>query len=155
MSDPKVHAVALVDFPVAQFLQMQDQHDAMYREFALIALRADDMEADTPRRLIALAKEMQERYGDAAEPFRKAVAEAAERGDIVTTLALSIPFATLRWTEDFLMLFEEGDEYCRKGHLLTPPSPPEVVSFRRWLVGELIRQIRDGATPTPFWAGSF
>ena len=150
-----MHDVALVDLPVSQFLQMQDQHDAMLREFALIALRADEMEASTPRRLIALANEMQERYGDAAEPFRDAVTAAAESGEVVTTLELSIPFSTLRWTEDFLLLFEEGDEYCAKGHLLTPPSPPEVVSFRRWLVGELIRQIRDGATPTPFWAGSF
>lgn len=155
MNDVKTHDVALVDFPVAQFLQMQDQHDAMLREFALIALRADDIQSSTPRRLVSLANEMQKRYGGADKPFREGVAAAAERGDVVTTLELSIPFSTLRWTEDFLLLFEEGDEYCRKGELLTPPSPPEVVAFRRWLVGELIRQIRDGATPTPFWAGSF
>ena len=155
MSDVELHDIALVDFPVAQFLQMQDQHDAMLREFALIALSADEMEASTPRRLVSLANEMQDRFGSADKPFREGVAAAAERGDVVTTLEMSIPYSVLRWAEDFLLLFEEGDEYCRKGHLLTPPSPPEVVSFRRWWVGELIRQIRDGATPTPFWAGSF
>ncbi len=149
-----LHEVSLVDFPVARFLQMQAQHDAMLREFTLIAMRADNPDLNTPRRLVSLAAEMQQRYGDAEEPFRDGVVAAAERGDIVTTLKLCIPFSTLRWTEDFLVLFEEGDEYCRKGELLTPPSPPEVVEFRRWMVGELIRQIRDGATPTPFWAGS-
>lgn len=151
----ELHDVSLVDFPVSRFLQMQAHHDAMLREFALIAMRPDDPELNTPRRLLSLAAEMQQRYGDAAEPFRDAVAAAAERGDIVTTLDVAIPFSTLRWTEDFLVLFEEGDEYCSRGELLTPPSPPEVVDFRRWLVGELIRQVRDGATPSPFWAGSF
>ena len=149
-----MHDVALVDFPVARFLQMQEQHDAMLRELALIALRADQSEASVPRRLLSLAKEMQERHKDGGAPFRRGVEEAAERGDVVVTLELRIPFSTLRWTEDFLMLFEESDEYSRSGHLLTPPSPPEVAEFRRWFVGELIRQIRDGATPTPFWAGS-
>jgi len=149
-----MYQVSLLDFPVARFLQMQAQHDAMLREFALIALRADESDLKTPRRLVSLAAEMQQRYGDQAQTFRDAVAAAAERGDIVTTLDLSIPYSTLRWAEDFLVLFEEGDEYCRKGDLLTPPSPPEVIEFRRWWVGELIRQIRDGATPSPFWSGS-
>jgi hypothetical protein len=149
------HTVSLVDLPVSQFLQMQAQHDAMLREFALIAIRADESGPTTPRRLVALAEEMQQRYGDAARPFREGILAAADSGEVVTTLNLTIPPSTLRWAEDFLLLFEEGDEFCRQGQLLTPPSPPEVADFRRWLVGELIRQIRDGATPSPFWAGSF
>lgn len=149
-----MHDVALVDFPVSRFVQMQEQHDSMLRELALIALRADEPESQVPRRLLSLAREMQNRDTGGGAPFRNGVEQAVERGDVVTSLELRIPFSTLRWTEDFLMLFEESDEYSRSGHLLTPPSPPEVVEFRRWFVGELIRQIRDGATPTPFWAGS-
>ncbi|HVM19887.1 MAG TPA: hypothetical protein VM307_08000 [Egibacteraceae bacterium] len=147
----RMHDVALLDFPVAQFAQMQQHHDAMLREFSLIALGSDGESTTTPRRLVSLAKEMFERHGDAAAPFRQGVAEAVARGDAVTSLHLSIPYETLRWTEDFLMLFEEADEFCRDGQLLTPPSPPEVVEFRRWLAGELIRQIRDGAPATPYW----
>lgn len=148
----ELHDVALVDVPVGRFLQMQQQHDAMMREFTLIALAAEPDEALVPRRLVALAEEMYAGYGDVGGVFREGVAEAAARGDDITTLRLKIPYTTLRWTEDFLLLFEEGDEYCRRGHLLTPPSPPEVVACRRWLVGELIRQIRDGASPSPFWS---
>lgn len=150
----KLHDIALVDVPVARFVQMQQQHDAMLREFTLIALGSENGSPAASRRLVGLAEEMQARYGDAGPPFRDAVAAADARGDIVTTLEMQIPIATLRWCEDFLLLFEEGDEFCRQGQLLTPASPPEVAEFRRWLVGELIRQIRDGATPTPFWAGS-
>lgn len=150
----ELHDIALVDVPVGRFLQMQQQHDAMLREFTLIAMGPAPTASAAPRRLLGLAEEMQARYGDAGPPFRDAVAAAEARGDVVATIAMQIPFSTLRWCEDFLLLFEEGDDYCRQGHLLTPPSPPEVAEFRRWLVGELIRQIRDGATPTPFWAGT-
>lgn len=150
----ELHDIALVDIPVDRFVQMQQQHDAMLREFTLIALGSPRGGSGTSRRLVSLAEEMQVRFGESDPPFRAAVAAAKEQGDIVTTISMKIPFATLRWCEDFLLLFEEGDEFCRQGQLLTPPSPPEVAEFRRWLVGELIRQIRDGATPTPFWAGS-
>jgi hypothetical protein len=147
----ELHDIALVDFPVARYMQMQQHHDALLREFALIATNTEDSNA--PRDLLLrLADEMYERYGDAAGPFREGVAEAAAQGEVVTTLKLSIPFSTLRWTEDFLLLFEEADEYCRRGDLLTPQAPHEVTTFRRWMVGELIRQIRDGATPSPYWS---
>jgi len=145
-----LHDVSLIDLPVARYRQMQQQHDAMMREFTLIALGSTS--DAVPRRLMTLAKEMHKGYSDAARPFRMGVADALARDDDITTLKLQIPFSTLRWLEDFMLHFEEGDDYSRQGHLLTPPSPPEVVEFRRWLVGELIRQIRDGAPPTPFWS---
>ena len=148
----ELHDVSLVDFPVARYLQMQEHHDALLREFALIA--TDSQSSAAPSDLLGLAKEMFERYGDAAGPFRDGVAAAADSGEIITTLNLSIPYTTLRWTEDFLLLFEEADEYATRGDLLTEPAPVEVAEFRRWMVGELIRQIRDGATPTPYWAES-
>jgi hypothetical protein len=148
----ELHDVSLVDFPVARYLQMQEHHDALLREFALIAMDSEHSSASSD--LLRLANEMFERYGDAAGPFREGVAQAAESGEIVTTLNLSIPYTTLRWTEDFLLLFEEADEYAARGDLLTEPAPVEVTEFRRWLVGELIRQVRDGATPTPYWAES-
>ena len=148
----ELHDVSLVDFPVARYLQMQEHHDALLREFALIA--TDSGNSSAPGDLLRLANEMFDRYGDAAGPFRDGVAAAADSGEVITTLNLSIPYTTLRWTEDFLLLFEEADEYAARGDLLTEPAPVEVTEFRRWMVGELIRQIRDGATPSPYWAES-
>ena len=148
----ELHDVALIDFPVARYQQMQQQHDAMMRELTLIALSPNADDTVVPSRLVSLAQEMYEGQGSATGAFREGVAAAAERGDDITTLQLQIPLSTLQWMEGFMLLFDESDEYCRRGSLLTPPSPPEVVSFRHWLVGELIRQIRDGAPPTPFWA---
>jgi hypothetical protein len=148
----ELHEVALIDLPVALYQQMQQQHDAMMRELTLVALAPDPDHNVVPRRLISLAEQIYSSQRDAARPFREGVAAAAERGDDIATLQLQIPFSTLRWMEDFMLLFDESDEYCRRGDLLTPPSPPEVVSLRHWLVGELLRQIRDGAPPSPFWA---
>jgi anti-anti-sigma factor len=45
---------------------------------------------------------------------------------------------------------DEVDDYCRNGDLLTLVTPPEALSFRRWLLGEFIAQIRHGASPTPW-----
>lgn len=148
----ELHEVTLIDFPVARFQQMQQQHDALMRELTLVALAPDAGHSAVPHRLVSLAQEIYRGQGDAAGRFRDSVAAAAQRGDDITTLRLQIPYSTLRWMEDFMLLLDESDEYCRRGDLLTPPSPPEVVSIRHWLVGELIRQIRDGAAPTPFWA---
>lgn len=146
----ELYPVRLTEFPVSRYLQMQQHHDAMLREFALIAVGAQDPEMhEVPRRLLELVAELGSRFA-AANELRDAVQAAYDRGERVITLELSIPPATLRYVEDLLVLFDEGDAYCREGQLLTPPSPPEVVAFRQWIVGELIRQVRDGAAPTPF-----
>ncbi|MGH3665366.1 MAG: hypothetical protein ACRDU8_04650 [Egibacteraceae bacterium] len=151
MTQTQLHHVRLVDVPVARFLEMQQQHDAMLREFSLIALSANDPTMhEVPRRILDVSEEMRARFGVASATFRSGILRAHDRGDTLVTLELQIPFETLRWAEDFLVMFEEGDDFCRQGELLTQPSSARVEAFRRWLVGEVIRQIRDGAAPTPF-----
>ena len=145
------HDVALVDLPVSLFLQTQQHHDTVLRELALVALAPDD-DGSTSDRLRTLAREAHTGFGDAPKPFREAVAAAAARGDDIVTVRVNVPESTLRFMEDFLLVFDEADEFSRRGELLTPPSAPGVAAFRRWFVGELIRQVRDGAPPSPFWA---
>jgi hypothetical protein len=48
-------------------------------------------------------------------------------------------------------MLEEADEYCRSDQLLTLATPPTLVAFRRWYLGEFIAQI-DGRPPQP-WTG--
>jgi hypothetical protein len=146
----RVTTVQLVDLPVARYLQMQQHHDAMLREFAIIAVGVEDPDVHAvPRRLVELVDEMHG-IGDRSIRFRSAVHEAFERGDETTTITMEVGPETMRWAEDFLMLFDLGDEFCRSGQLLTSPSPPSVVAVRHWVVGELIRQVRDKAPPSPF-----
>ncbi len=45
---------------------------------------------------------------------------------------------------------DEADDYCRAGqHLLTLVTPPEALAFRRWYLGEFVRQIA-GEQPRPW-----
>jgi anti-anti-sigma factor len=47
-------------------------------------------------------------------------------------------------------LTEEVDVYCADGgELLTPPTPPDLLAFRRWLFDQVIGQLR-GADPVPW-----
>lgn len=149
--DDRLYHVRLIDVPVEGFLRLQQQHDAMLREFSLIALGADDA-GGVPRRILAVSAEVRQRFSFQSATFRQGVQQALERGAPVVTLELHVSLDTLRMVEDLLVLFEEGDLFCRQGQLLTPPSPPEVIQLRRWLVGEVIRQVRDGSPPTPYEA---
>ena len=147
----QLHDVALVDLPVSLFMATVQHHDAVVRELTLVAL-APDTAGEPPSRLKTLARELYGAPGEVVQPFRTAVTEAAARGDDIVTLRMQVPFSTLRGMEDLMLLFDEADEFCRRGDLLAPPSSAGIASFRRWFVGELIRQVRDGAPPTPFWA---
>ena len=147
----QLHDVALVDLPVSLFLATMQHHDAVLRELTLIAL-APDTPGRAASRLVTLARELYGAPGDAVQPFRQAVIEAHERGEDIVTLRTQVPLSTLRGMEDLMLLFDEADDFCKRGDLLAEPSAPGVAAFRRWLVGELIRQVRDGAPPTPFWA---
>ncbi|MBA2529136.1 MAG: hypothetical protein H0V19_04115 [Euzebyales bacterium] len=143
--------VQLLDVPVARYLQMQQHHDAMLREFALIVVGAEDPSVhEVPRRLLELITETRSRHPSAAAQLREGIAAAESRGQALATLRLQLPLEVVRWVGDLLVLFDEADDFCRTGDLLTPPSSPEVVHIRQWLVGEIMRQASDGAAPTPF-----
>jgi hypothetical protein len=53
-------------------------------------------------------------------------------------------------------MLDEVDEFCRQGkHLLTLATPPELVAYRRWYLGEFIAQLAGRpATPWPDYAAA-
>ena len=51
---------------------------------------------------------------------------------------------------DLLAILDELDAFCRHGDLLTLMAPTEVVAYREWLLGEFVRQLRDGLPPHPW-----
>ena len=48
-------------------------------------------------------------------------------------------------------LFDEADEFCRRGDLLTLAESSEVHAFRTWYIEEYVRQL-DGGPPTSWTA---
>ena len=145
--------VRLQRFPLALFARVQEHGAELMREFALLAMRPEAAEhGQVPRRLLMVMEELGARYaglGDAPDAVRdEALASGAAEVDLVYTVPVDIRDDMLRLGA----LLDEADEFCRAEQLLTLASPPEVVAFRRWFLGEFVRQI-DGGTPRP-WTDS-
>lgn len=53
-------------------------------------------------------------------------------------------------TVSLARMLDEADEFCRSGnHLLTLATPPELLAFRRWYLGEFNAQLQ-GQSPLPW-----
>ena len=53
---------------------------------------------------------------------------------------------------EFDALLDEADDYCRAGEtLLTLATPAPALAFRRWFLGEFVRQAA-GEPPRPWTA---
>jgi hypothetical protein len=138
----------LLALSVADFFDMVEHHEAMRREFALLAVGAREQGEDVPARLLALGREIRSRFPELGR-FREVVGAARERGEQRIDVELSVPAELAGWAQDYVRAFEQADEYCASGALLTLASPDAVVRFRRWLATEVAAQLRSGAAPTP------
>jgi hypothetical protein len=105
-------------------------------------------------RLRWLAETVRPRVARMREPVRRALWEAAHRGDRLVDLNILADAGTpsvFDMSEELLSLAAKS---ARLGLLLTEPPPPEVVSWRRWLRAEIEAQIKGRpprACPFPSW----
>ena len=74
---------------------------------------------------------------------REAAEEAVVYRREATTIKLELPAEAADAGDRFLELLDEADEYCRSEPSLHDlVSPPEVAVFRKWFMGEIVRQLR-------------
>jgi anti-anti-sigma factor len=147
MSDSTLE-VQILQLPVAVHVRAAAHMDDLQREFELI--RRSDNEADVPRRLQALIEELEERFGGVGEQPNEQLRAAAEQGDETVDLTYLVPAEIGDACDRLLELLDEADEFCRAGrHLLTLATPPESLAYRRWFLGEFIRQAQ-GEAPQPW-----
>ena len=146
--------VQLLGMPVQEYEQARLHSDALLREFALISFGQQTGEAElpVPARLLALVEELGHRFAGTDEAVQDGAHQAALQGRAVFDLSMELPVEAAEATEDLSRLFEEAEEYCRSGDLLVTETPPSVVAFRHWYLGQVVAQLRDGAPPTPFAA---
>ncbi len=141
--------VTLVNLPVEQFWRSQQHHDALLREFALVAVAVESDHEAVPARLLALVRQLTARFGRlSAEPEAR-LRDAMEQGVATVDLRFQVPPAAKDAAVDLGRLLDEADEYCRQGALLTLATPPDVLAFRRRYLEEFVRQI-GGAPPRPW-----
>jgi hypothetical protein len=145
--DDELVEVRLLGFPLQAYERAQEHGDGLVRELMLIA-QSSPQEHEVPVRLTAIVTELSSRFagfGDDTDAVRDAAIDRGERSiDLVYRLPRAAGAASVHLGD----ILDEADEYCRQGeHLLSLTTPPEALAFRRWFLGEIVRQV-DGEAPT-------
>lgn len=141
--------VRVIDLPVPLYQESRERHEGLLRELALLALREEEAPAAVPKRLLAFGEDLRQRYGGLTGSAQDVLDAAVERGDATVDLDYEVPPAAADVAEAYLALLDEVDEYCREGDLLTLAPHEGIVAFRRWFLGEFVRQPR-GEPPRPW-----
>jgi hypothetical protein len=145
MQGKELGRVVLVDFPLRVAGRAYQHREALLREFAIIAFGGGE-QADVPKRLVEIAKILDERYSGLNPEADDAIDAAVQRRDEYMDLELSVPPRIKDDTLDIGPLLREVDEYCRTGGLLTLSASDEVRAYWAWFLGEFVRQA-DGQAP--------
>ncbi|MDQ6648498.1 MAG: hypothetical protein M3Z02_00010 [Actinomycetota bacterium] len=146
--------VRLLRFPLRHYARTREHYDELMREFSLIASDppTDRPDRHVPARLLELVDVLGQQYAATSAAPDAARDEALERGDASIDLTYEIPKQGSAAATILLRLLEEADQFCQQGQsLLTLAAPADAVVFRRWWLGEFVRQV-DGMAPEP-WPG--
>lgn len=140
--------VVLLGFPLALFDRSREHMDGLMRELTFVAqARRQSQEHGVPERLLELVDELVARYAGLNAAPEAERDEALDRGEESVDLSFRAPPDVGPDTQRLGDLLDEVDRYCAAGeHLLSLVTPPECVRFRRWYLGEFLRQV-DGAPP--------
>lgn len=139
--------IELRNVPLLLHAAWQIHAESLLREMLLIDLDEDDAEATTSSvEAHAAASEAIALLRDSipAPPLRSdpdsVMAEAVEPHVSARRLVLGIPVSTLRRFEVLDRTMERAVAMADEGALLSPPTQPELRTFRRWLCGEVLGQ---------------
>jgi anti-anti-sigma factor len=149
-ADVTLVRVQLLQLPPEVHRQSGEHQEALRREMAFIE-HAHDADA-APARLHALTQELAGRYGTLIESQGRQLREARAAGVATLDIDLDLPPEIVDPTIRLGRLLDELDDFCREGELLTLVTPPLLVAYRRWVLGEVVEQIRDGRPPQPWRA---
>jgi anti-sigma regulatory factor (Ser/Thr protein kinase) len=132
--------------PVADYLELQEHNDALFRELQLIRIRlrtqGGEEVSGPPPRLLGLVDRLLAQFRSQRDIWREEIARAQARGAETVDLEMEAPAAAVAAAGAYVDLLEEADEFCRTGELLTPPPPERVRRLRRWFVEQMAAQLR-------------
>jgi hypothetical protein len=144
--------VELLRLPVPVHARAQEQAEALNREFRLISERRQQAPADddVPARLQQLITVLTSRYSGLTTTQEDELEDAIAAGTPEIDLTFRVPPSAAEASVALGAMLDEADDYCRAGkHLLTLATPPDLVAYRRWYLGEFVRQV-GGAAPRPW-----
>jgi hypothetical protein len=141
--------VRLVQVPVTLMGQWGEHQQELLREFTLIQLSDPAAKADIPSRLLEVIEQHRPAFNRLSVRTRGQFARAREEHEQYIDLELDLPPGAPDAARELRALFDEADEFCRRGDLLTLATPPEYVALRQWFLDEIVRQF-DGQAPIAF-----
>jgi len=151
VNDSTTHRIVLSGFPIALFFEARRHNEALVREFTFI-VEAEATPNDVPVRLLALARQLRERFYGLNADLEAQVDAAVAQGDEAIELQVRLAAFARECALTLGALFDEADAFCRNGDLLTLAESDDVHQFRTWYIEEVVRQL-DGGPPIawPDW----
>jgi anti-sigma B factor antagonist len=144
--------VELLNVPLTVLGRASDHNLTLVRELALV--HTADESGVAPARLLWLSQHLDQRYAAFNTAPRERLQKAIEGDESHVDIRYEVPAHAAVAAAELGAALDEVDAYCRNGDLLTLVTPPQALLFRRWLLGEFITQIQNGASPTP-WDDQF
>lgn len=150
-ADAAGRAVRFLGVPVAGYLCLQEQNDAILRELELVSFpRHDDDQSVADVALAEIVDRARKFFRTNREGMRREVMAASARLERSVDLESVVSEAAMDGAAELVTLFEDAERLGAEGVLLLGPPDPDVVHLRRWFVDELRRQLVDGAAPAPY-----
>ncbi len=147
-----MYDVQLLRIPVQLNARAQEHGAELMREMYLIAeqLRDDPQEAHLPVRLVTLVDALTAQYAAFTTGQARQLDQAIAEGAAEIDLHYNVPKSLAEDAARLDAMLDEADRFCLEGkHLLTLATPPELVRYRRWHLGEFSAQL-SGRPPTPW-----
>ena len=142
--------IVIGDVPTDLLVAAKRHVDNVLREFALAAGgQRSGTTRPIPVPLAHLVERVVEGFADARLAIKRLATEAALAGAERTTLRLSLPLSVADAAIDYVDALDEVDNYSRANRLLTLETPPQHRVFRRWYVGEIVKQLNAIAAGQP------
>jgi hypothetical protein len=153
MTDCGLVAVRLLQLPLLLHERVEAHTDGLLREFRLLQQQVVDHDSGVPARLLELIQVLSAQYAGVGDPQAELREQALARGErVLPELVFRVPVGAATASVALGALLDEADAYCAAGqHLLMLATPPELVRYRRWYLGEFVRQVA-GEPPMP-WTG--
>ena len=150
---PDAVEVTLLDMPLLMHWAWQEHAATLLRDHLLYALEKDPKALDEHAAASTALSILNEHLPAPQLPAEPAALMASSVEPFVTaaSVRLCIPADAINHFKILDDLLVRAVAAADAGHLLSPPTQPEMMEMRTWLCGEVARQAR-GAEPTP-WRG--
>lgn len=102
--------------------------------------------------LALTVRSLSEEFSDLSAGTEAVVDAAEAAGEETVDLELEAPLTMASAAETWLRLLEHLEDLAAAGEFEHQPAPPAVAEYRKWLVDEIVDQLRDGRDPVAFAA---